>query len=154
MDFSDCLVDFGGCTNNNIKGLKVIDVAPEARSVSMMGYFKLSISFLKYLPQFYWNYKRKSTVGWSIANIILDLTGGLLSFLQMALEAIFGEDVKINPVKLVLGIMVVFYDIGFVIQHYCLYSDSRKNLVVSTTYDKSAITSENLDLSRSLVQVE
>jgi cystinosin len=53
--------------------------------VSIMGYMKLSITFLKYLPQFYWNYQRKSTKGWSIANIILDLTGGTFSFLQMAL---------------------------------------------------------------------
>lgn len=51
----------------------------------MMGYFKLTISFFKYLPQFYWNYKRKSTKGWSIANIILDLTGGTFSFAQLAL---------------------------------------------------------------------
>ena len=63
----------------------MLHVGNEARSVSLMGYFKLSISFLKYLPQFYWNYKRKSTVGWSIANIILDMTGGLLSFVQMGL---------------------------------------------------------------------
>ena len=68
-----------------IQGLGVIHVPPEARSVGLMGYFKLSISFLKYLPQFYWNYKRKSTKGWSIANIILDLTGGSLSFLQTGL---------------------------------------------------------------------
>ena len=106
-----------------IQGLHVIDVSDDVRPISMMGYFKLSISFLKYLPQFYWNYKRKSTVGWSIANILLDLTGGSLSFLQMALEAIFGEEVKINPVKLILGIMVVVYDILFVIQHYCLYPE-------------------------------
>ena len=101
-------------------------VGDDARSVSMMGYFKLSISFLKYLPQFYWNYKRKSTVGWSIINILLDMTGGLFSFLQMGLEAIFGEDVEINPVKLILGIMVVIYDILFIIQHYCLYPESRR----------------------------
>ena len=30
---------------------------------------------------------------------------------------------KINPVKLILGIMVVVYDILFVIQHYCLYPE-------------------------------
>jgi cystinosin len=67
------------------QGLKIIDVSVDARSVSLMGYCKLSISFLKYLPQFYWNYKRKSTVGWSIINIILDFTGGFFSFLQMGL---------------------------------------------------------------------
>lgn len=91
-----------------------------------MGYFKLSISFLKYLPQFYWNYKRKSTVGWSIANIILDFTGGFFSFLQMGLEAVFGEEVKINAVKLILGIMVVIYDVLFMVQHYALYPEKKK----------------------------
>jgi hypothetical protein len=67
------------------KGTKTLDVNSDLGVVSMMGYFKLSISFLKYLPQFYWNYKRKSTKGWSIANIILDLAGGTFSFAQMAL---------------------------------------------------------------------
>lgn len=29
------------------------------------------------------NYQRKSTVGWSIGNVLLDFTGGSLSILQM-----------------------------------------------------------------------
>lgn len=33
------------------------------------------------------NYKRKSTIGWSIGNIFLDFTGGLLSILQMIINA-------------------------------------------------------------------
>lgn len=33
------------------------------------------------------NYRRKSTVGWSIGNILLDFTGGSLSILQMFLLA-------------------------------------------------------------------
>jgi hypothetical protein len=31
------------------------------------------------IPQAYINYQRKSTEGWSIENILLDLTGGVLS---------------------------------------------------------------------------
>lgn len=50
-------------------------------------YIKLIISLIKYIPQAYSNYKRKSTVGWSIGNIILDFTGGSLSMLQMVLNA-------------------------------------------------------------------
>ena len=88
-----------------------------------MGYIKLAISTLKYLPQFYWNYQRKSTKGWSIFNILMDLTGGLFSFGQMGLELLFGQDVDINIVKTVLGVMVVLYDIVFIFQHYCLYGD-------------------------------
>lgn len=31
------------------------------------------------------NFRRKSTVGWSIGNVLLDFTGGALSLLQMFL---------------------------------------------------------------------
>lgn len=44
-----------------------------------LSWIKLYISFAKYLPQAFLNYKRKSTVGWAIENILLDLTGGTLS---------------------------------------------------------------------------
>jgi PQ loop repeat. len=33
------------------------------------------------------NYRRKSTEGWSLGNIILDFTGGILSMLQMILNS-------------------------------------------------------------------
>ena len=33
------------------------------------------------------NYRRKSTVGWSIGNVVLDFTGGTLSILQMLLQS-------------------------------------------------------------------
>lgn len=127
-----------------MQGTKTVNVDSDVGVVSLMGYFKLSISFLKYLPQLYWNYQRKSTKGWSIANIILDLTGGLLSFGQMALEAAFGQDVKINIVKLILGIMVVFYDILFIVQHYCIYPQHREQLAVVSTYQKPAISADTL----------
>jgi cystinosin len=94
-----------------------------------MGYFKIAITTLKYLPQMYWNYKRKTTLGWSIFNILMDITGGLLSFLQTFLEHMFGEEIKINIVKFILGILVVIYDIIFILQHYVFYRDERKNSV-------------------------
>ena len=33
------------------------------------------------------NYRRKSTDGWSIGNVMLDFTGGSLSILQMFLQS-------------------------------------------------------------------
>ena len=50
-------------------------------------YVKLFITLVKYVPQAAMNYRRKSTVGWSIGNVILDLTGGVLSITQMFLLA-------------------------------------------------------------------
>lgn len=42
---------------------------------------------LFFTPQVYMNYTRKSTIGWSIGNVLLDFTGGILSMLQMMLNA-------------------------------------------------------------------
>ena len=34
------------------------------------------------------NFRRKSTIGWHIGNVLLDLTGGIFSLLQMFIDAI------------------------------------------------------------------
>ncbi|CAH7671596.1 PQ loop repeat-domain-containing protein [Phakopsora pachyrhizi] len=59
------------------------------RSVSSV---KVLISIIKYLPQLNMNFKRKSTIGWSIGNIILDLLGGILSLFQMVLDSGLAHD--------------------------------------------------------------
>jgi len=51
-----------------------------------MGLGKVVITFVKYTPQVYLNYSRKSTYGWSIQNIFLDFTGGSLSFVQIFID--------------------------------------------------------------------
>jgi cystinosin len=94
-----------------------------------MGYAKAAISFVKYVPQVYLNYSRKSTVGWSLANVILDFTGGSLSFLQIWINAVaLGEPVftgdAFNVVKFALSIMSILFDSIFMFQHYVLYRDS------------------------------
>ena len=84
-------------------------------------YVKLFITLIKYVPQAYLNYRRKSTFGWSIGNILLDFTGGLLSIGQMFVIAynqndwgsIFGD-----PTKFGLGLFSVLFDILFILQHY------------------------------------
>lgn len=40
---------------------------------------------MKYIPQVLLNARRKSTKGWTIWNVLLDLFGGLLSVLQVML---------------------------------------------------------------------
>ncbi|XP_075235407.1 lysosomal cystine transporter cystinosin isoform X2 [Lycorma delicatula] len=85
---------------------------------------KLTITLIKYIPQAYMNYQRKSTIGWSIGNVFLDFTGGTLSMAQMIInaynyddwESIFGDTTKFG-----LGLFSVFFDIFFIVQHYILY---------------------------------
>ncbi|CAK9797115.1 Cystinosin homolog [Anthophora plagiata] len=93
-------------------------------------YVKLCITLIKYVPQAFYNYKRKSTVGWSIGNIFLDFTGGMLSMLQMALNAYNYDDVESifgDPTKFGLGFFSVAFDIFFIIQHYVLYRVGSQN---------------------------
>ncbi|XP_055848767.1 cystinosin homolog isoform X1 [Episyrphus balteatus] len=87
-------------------------------------YIKLTITLIKYIPQAAMNYRRKSTVGWSIGNILLDFVGGTLSMLQMILNAYNYDDwVSIfgDPTKFGLGLFSVLFDIFFMLQHYVFY---------------------------------
>lgn len=87
-------------------------------------YVKLIITIIKYVPQAWMNYKRQSTEGWSIGNILLDLTGGLLSVLQMFFLAINYDDwssIFGSPTKFGLGLFSILFDLLFIIQHYILY---------------------------------
>jgi cystinosin len=73
------------------------------------------------MPQAYVNYKRKSTVGWSISQILLDFSGGIMSFLQLIIDASLQADwsgVSGNPVKFGLGNISILFDVIFMTQHY------------------------------------
>uniref|UniRef100_A0A1B6KVK1 Cystinosin homolog n=1 Tax=Graphocephala atropunctata TaxID=36148 RepID=A0A1B6KVK1_9HEMI len=87
-------------------------------------YIKLTITLIKYIPQAFMNYQRKSTVGWSIGNVFLDFTGGILSMGQMLMNAYnYNDWVSIfgDPTKFGLGLFSVIFDILFIFQHYILY---------------------------------
>lgn len=45
--------------------------------------WQVGTGILKYIPQVVLNIRRRSTKGWTIWNVILDLTGGLLSVVQV-----------------------------------------------------------------------
>lgn len=61
-------------------------------SIYSFGYVKLICTVIKYCPQVYVNYKRKSTEGWSINQILLDFTGGVLSLAQLLIDSSLQAD--------------------------------------------------------------
>uniref|UniRef100_A0ACB8EC59 Uncharacterized protein n=1 Tax=Sphaerodactylus townsendi TaxID=933632 RepID=A0ACB8EC59_9SAUR len=69
----------------------------------------------------YLNFRRKSTSGWSIGNVLLDFMGGAFSLLQMFLQSynnnewnlIFGDFTKFG-----LGLFSILFDVVFIVQHY------------------------------------
>ncbi|RIA83107.1 PQ loop repeat-domain-containing protein [Glomus cerebriforme] len=89
-----------------------------------LSYIKLCFSFIKYVPQAYLNFKRKSTVGWSIHNILLDFTGGILSIFQLVLDAYLQDNwngILGYYIKFGLGFVSLSFDLLFITQHYILY---------------------------------
>mmetsp|Transcript_12278 Transcript_12278/g.21910 ORF Transcript_12278/g.21910 Transcript_12278/m.21910 type:complete len:324 (+) Transcript_12278:141-1112(+) len=91
-----------------------------------VSYIKLVITLCKYLPQVYLNYQRKSTVGWSIANVLLDFTGGFLSLIQLFIDASLENDwssVFGDPVKLGLSLLSLSFDMIFILQQYVFYGN-------------------------------
>lgn len=63
-------------------------------------------------------------MGWSIGQILLDLTGGVLSIAQLVIDSSLQGDwsgILGNPVKLGLGNVSILFDIVFMVQHYWLY---------------------------------
>jgi cystinosin len=107
-----------------------------------LSYVKMAVSLIKYIPQVYlslssvyiyiyinlfifkvWiNFHRKSTVGWSIHNILLDCTGGMLSITQLLLDASLSGDwsgVSGDPVKLYVVLFIHIYLIRIILTLFC-----------------------------------
>lgn len=75
------------------------------------------------------NAKRKSTKGWQINNVLLDLAGGILSFTQIGLNAFARADASVitgNPAKIGISAISIGFDILFILQHYVFYRPSRR----------------------------
>ncbi|KTG44054.1 hypothetical protein cypCar_00008011 [Cyprinus carpio] len=80
-------------------------------------YIKLGVTLVKYIPQ-------AEHRGMEHRNVLLDFTGGSFSLLQMFLEAYNNDKWKFifgDPTKFGLGVLSIFFDVVFIIQHYCLY---------------------------------
>lgn len=87
-------------------------------------YVKLVLTVWKYVPQVIANFRRKSTVGWSIVQQLLDFSGGVLSLFQLVIDSALQADwsgMTGNPVKLGLANISLIFDIMFITQHYVLY---------------------------------
>lgn len=94
--------------------------------ITWLSLVKVAISVVKYCPQVWLNYRRQSTEGWSISNVLLDFLGGALSIAQLFLDAGMSGDwsgVTANPAKFLLGNLSMIFDVIFIVQHYCLYGE-------------------------------
>ena len=104
--------------------LALAEVSSWLTFLYLLSYMKLFITLTKFVPQVMMNYRHKSTKGWSVGNILLDLSGGLASLLQMILLADNSQDwtsLTGDLTKLGLSAVSLSFDLVFLLQHYVLY---------------------------------
>ncbi|GAX10194.1 cystinosin [Fistulifera solaris] len=120
----------------------------------MLSFVKIIVTLTKYIPQVILNFRRKSTVGFSIWQILLDLNGGVLNDLQLVFDSMDMKDwagITGNPAKLYLGVISILFDIIFIVQHYWLYRNTNDTADLDeimdplTTGNYHATISENVE---------
>lgn len=90
---------------------------------------KISMSLIKYIPQVKHNMERKSVKGFSIAGVILDITGGVAALLQLLLQLSRENDGEFTLMLIVLnfgkiGLSLVTIAFGFIfITQAIMYSN-------------------------------
>ncbi|KAK7316136.1 hypothetical protein VNO77_34897 [Canavalia gladiata] len=105
---------------------------------------QVCLTIIKYIPQAVMNYLRKSTEGWSVGFTLLDFSGGIANYAQMAIQSIDQGSWKNsygNIGKLLISLVTVFFDIIFLCQHYLLYP-AKKNRSNSSAEPENAKSSD------------
>ncbi|XP_048139655.1 cystinosin homolog [Rhodamnia argentea] len=92
--------------------------------ISIFNGIQVFMTVIKYIPQAYMNFRRKSTDGFSIGNILLDFLGGVANYGQMAVQSIDQNswvNFYGNVGKTLLSLVSIFFDLLFMLQRYVLY---------------------------------
>ncbi|XP_051141505.1 cystinosin homolog [Andrographis paniculata] len=92
--------------------------------VSSFNTIQVAMTVIKYIPQVVFNFQRKSTTGFSIGMVLLDLLGGICNMTQMILQSIDQRSYKNlfgNIGKSLLALVTIIFDGIFIFQHYVLY---------------------------------
>eukprot|EP00257_Ricinus_communis_P020300 XP_015579501.1 cystinosin homolog [Ricinus communis] len=96
--------------------------------ISIFNSIQVFMTVIKYIPQAIFNFMRKSTIGFSIENILLDFLGGVTNYAQMAVQSIDQNswvNFYGNIGKTLLSLVSVFFDLLFMCQHYILYPERK-----------------------------
>ncbi|XP_061376225.1 cystinosin homolog [Gastrolobium bilobum] len=96
--------------------------------ISIFNSIQVCMTVIKYFPQAFMNFLRKSTDGFSIGGVLLDFSGGVFNYSQMAVQSIDqGSWVNFygNIGKVLISLVTIFYDSILMLQHYVLYPEKK-----------------------------
>ncbi|XP_024031347.1 cystinosin homolog [Morus notabilis] len=99
--------------------------------INIFNSIQVVMAAIKYTPQAFMNFKRKSTDGFSIYIICFNFTGSVANFMQMAVQSIDQNswvNFYGNIGKILLSLVSTFYDLIFLCQHFLLYPARKENV--------------------------
>ncbi|PON44053.1 Lysosomal cystine transporter [Parasponia andersonii] len=112
--------------------------------IGVFNSIQVFMTLIKYIPQAFMNFNRKSTDGFSIGNILLDFLGGIANYAQMTVQSIDQNswvNFYGNIGKTLLSLISIFFDLLFMVQHYLLYPD-RRPVPLKISKEKEALINE------------
>ncbi|KAF3444519.1 hypothetical protein FNV43_RR14211 [Rhamnella rubrinervis] len=96
--------------------------------ISIFNSIQIIMTLIKYIPQAFMNFARKSTNGFSISMALFDFSGGVANFAQMAVQSI-DQDSWVNFYgnigKTMISLICIFFDLVFMCQRFLLYPAER-----------------------------
>lgn len=101
-------------------------LTPAVHQVYLVGFFKTLVTLLKFAPQMWLNYRRKSTQGLPLLPFALDTGGAVLSLLQLVIDSSYSDQSAAlsNPLKLMLANVTILFDCIFFFQRFVLYPNA------------------------------
>ncbi|KAK4272154.1 hypothetical protein QN277_020745 [Acacia crassicarpa] len=107
--------------------------------VSIFNIFQACLTVIKYIPQAFMNFSRKSTDGFCIGNILIDFFGGIANLGQMVVQSVdqgSWNNFSGNIGKVLLSMVSAFYDIIFMCQHFVFYPTKKACKPVASSKDE------------------
>ncbi|XP_008230460.1 PREDICTED: cystinosin homolog isoform X1 [Prunus mume] len=96
--------------------------------INIFNSIQVFMTVVKYTPQAFMNFMRKSTDGFSIGFYLLDFSGGVTNYAQMAVLSI-DQDSWVNFFgnmgKVLLSLISISFDILFMCQRFLLYPSKK-----------------------------
>lgn len=86
---------------------------------TIFGSVKVALSAVKYVPQAWYNYSRRSIKGFAISSCIIDIVGSACCLCQLFLDSYLNNDINSgfkHPTKLLLCLVTILFSSVFLVQ--------------------------------------
>ncbi|XP_030481890.2 cystinosin homolog [Cannabis sativa] len=110
--------------------------------ISIFNIIQVCMTVIKYTPQVFMNFKRKSTEGFSIGYVLCDFSGGVANFAQMIVQSLDQNswvNFTGNIGKILLSLISMFFDLVFICQRFLIYSTGKVKLPSETSIGKQPL---------------